>query len=113
MKTWDCQNGYMDQFSRDYRGTFGDRFCRAVRDGCEDVPSMLEYVRREASRLGGEWLTLARTLATTEAWDFAQHILDRESLPWEEKLALKAARSVEKTASRKLAHSVDYKNLPF
>lgn len=90
---WDFEGGYLAQFDRNYYGTIGDRFCRAVRAGHEDVQSILDWV---ANNLIGNnnpvWRQVKLTCENGDAWDFAQHMLDRESLPYEEKQKLKETK---------------------
>jgi len=96
---WDFEGDYLKQFSKDYRGTIGDRFCQAVRNGNEDAEAILNAVRTDvAGRSGQVWLDVENSLSTGDAWDFAQHILDRESLPYEEKIRLKNESKADYTS---------------
>lgn len=89
---WDYEGEYLKQFPNNFKGTIGDRFCRAVRHGCEDARSVLEWVGNDlAGNTNPVWQAVADSCGQTEAWEFAQHILDRESLSREEKQALKKA----------------------
>jgi len=92
---WDFEGDYLLQFHPHYRGTIGDRFCRAVRAGCEDVDSVMEWVYQATrDHENEEWRKVAKTCDTGEAYDFAMHILERESLPWEAKCRLKEQREL-------------------
>lgn len=96
---WDYEGEYLNQFDKNYRGTIGDRFCRAVREGCDDVQSILGWVYHDTiSRENPVWQLVATScLKGGDAWDFAQHILDRESLSWEERQTLKESRDKNPT----------------
>ena len=89
---WNYDGEYLNQFDPNYRGAVGDKFCRAVRAGCDDPEAVLEWI---ATNLRGHenpvWQKVRQTCKNVdvEAWDFAQHILDRESLSPEDKEDLK------------------------
>lgn len=89
---WECDNDYLDQFSPAYKGTIGDRFCRAVRAGCDDPQAVLEWLENDLRHNDSpEWQKVFKTCEAKHlnAWEFAEHILERESLSFEDKLALK------------------------
>jgi len=104
---WDYEGDYLEQFEAVRRGVVGNFFCNAVRQGCEDVQTILSWIHsdiehrleraKHETRYEIEPKSVAmqeqvlRSLDTTEAWNFAQHILNRESLPPDEKAALKTA----------------------
>lgn len=91
---WYYSGAYLEQFPESYRGTISDRFCRAIRAGCEDVDAMLEWIADDlAGNDGTVWQDVARTVIAGEAnvWDFATHMLWRENLPSSEKIRLKNA----------------------
>lgn len=96
--TWEYQGDYLQQFSKDYKGTIGDRFCRAIRAGCDDPEAVLKWV---AKNLEGndnpEWQQVKYTcdMVSIEAWEFAEHLLDREALPLEEKERLKKEKALD------------------
>lgn len=101
--TWEYQGDYLTQFSKNYKGTIGDKFCRAIRDGCEDPEAILQWV---AESLEGndnpDWQRVKYTcdMVSVEAWEFAEHLLERESLPWEEKERLKKEKSLDTDGMR-------------
>lgn len=87
---WDAPNNYVMQFNPNFRGIIGHLFCNAVRHGCDDVQSILDWVEQDCmTRENPVYRDVINTLYDGEAWDFAQHMLDRESLPREEQIRLK------------------------
>jgi hypothetical protein len=91
---WDFNGDYLQQFPKNFTGTIGDRFCRAVRDGCDNPESVLKWIVRDLRHNDNPvWQAVCASCKKVDvgAWDFAQHILDRESLSQEEKQELKAA----------------------
>lgn len=104
---WECENGYLMQFNPNFRGIIGHLFCTAVRDGCEDVQAILDDVEADCMRREPPvYRDVVNSLHTGEAWDFAQHILDRESLPREEQIRLKnEAKGNNEYAKLAMAHS--------
>lgn len=89
---WDAPNDYVMQFTPNFRGIIGHLFCQAAREGCEDVQSILDWVEADCMRREAPvYRDVVNTLHTGEAWDFAQHMLDREALPRDEQIKLKNA----------------------
>jgi len=99
---WDAPNDYVMQFNPNFRGIIGHLFCDAVRQGCDDVQAVLDWVEQDCMhRENPVYREVVNTLYDGEAWDFAQHMLDRESLSPEEKIRLKK----ESTANNDFARN--------
>jgi len=96
---------FLSQFSKHRRSLVANQFCFAVRDGCQDIPSILSWVGRNAERrLRSRYITpevaetqndLLATLRNPEAEKFAAFILERERLPPEERRQLKSKQGKE------------------
>ncbi|MCM3903671.1 MAG: hypothetical protein ND866_18375 [Pyrinomonadaceae bacterium] len=76
---------FLDQFEPARRSGVAQLFYIAVREGAATPSSVIESVRAAIRRKAG----LASLLDTPEALAFAQYCIERESLPPEEKAALK------------------------
>jgi hypothetical protein len=95
---WEFEGDYLSQFDKNYHGTIGDKFCRAIRDGAEDPKAVLDWVSSNlVTNTNPVWQQVAKTTRdySSEAWDFAQHLLEREALSWDAKQKLKGERALD------------------
>ena len=94
---YDYQGPFLELWPAARRSLIVNQFCFAVRDGAKDADEVLQSVRADAEkRIDAGYETqvdsqkvLLLALETDEARKFAEFILWRESLPYEEKQRLK------------------------
>lgn len=98
---WDYEGEFLKVFPLVSRSLIVNQFCHAVRQGARTVDEVLKAVTTDAhsrkdhgfSEQGESQAMLLAQLGDAETREearrFAQHIIDRERLPWEEKLRLK------------------------
>lgn len=93
---WDYEGDFLKAWPIGCRSLIANQFCYAVRDGAQTVDDVLIWVRGDARRRIANSSSdetqeiLLFQSSTLEARRFAEHILAREQLSWEEKEALKA-----------------------
>jgi hypothetical protein len=94
---YDYDGPFLELWSAARRSLIVNQFCFAVRGGARDVGAVLEAIERDAEkRIASGYepqeesqKILLMALDTDEARKFAEHILWRESLPYEERHRLK------------------------
>ncbi|CAN5547691.1 hypothetical protein BH20ACI3_BH20ACI3_38820 [soil metagenome] len=92
---------FLEDFPQANRSLIANQFFAAVRGGAATVDAVIGEVKRDAIlrmtlAAGERWATqrlLLKLLETAAARAFAQTVIERESLPREEKLKLKSERS--------------------
>lgn len=104
-KKWDSDSNYILRFEKNYMGAIGNIFCQAVRSGCDDIDSIMDYVAKDCrERIRSPYATESRirnynsvidSLGDDDAIEFAEHILWRENLPKEEHDRLKSESRTE------------------
>jgi hypothetical protein len=97
--SWNYEGEFLQKYPRLAQGTVMNLFCYAFRDGARSVTAILQQVEYQARRRMGrntsehltdEWLSvLVEDLLTDEAQNLASFVIWRESLPAEERQALK------------------------
>jgi hypothetical protein len=97
-----CQSSsLLDQFPQERRSVIANQFFTAVREGSITVDEVLRSVKGDAIRRmmfpenRERWNTqrqLVALLGTEAAREYVRQVLEREALPPEEKLRLKAER---------------------
>lgn len=99
---WDYEGTFLKFWPSSKRSLIANQFCNAVRDGCQTVDDVLCFVRADANkRLGyGRYrdetqLMLLELTGSDEARRFAEHIIWREGLPFDERERLKSGMGNE------------------
>jgi hypothetical protein len=104
VETFEYPGPYLDQFPNQNRAMITNDFCHAVRGGAADVEKILVCVAvKTKARLDSMWdhcdrekekmlAQLLDSLTTEEAHRFAEHILRRERMPYEERSRMKHER---------------------
>lgn len=93
------KENFLDQWEPPRRALVANLFCHAVRDGAKSPDAVIEGIRaairlrdaKEAARQG--LVRLHAVLDTPSARDFAQRIIERESMPRAERQKEKAKRA--------------------
>lgn len=101
MESWNYAGKFLEQFPRRLMGCIADEFCKAVRDGYKTPEAVITAIALKRERVGYQSQPLEALMAegvlTSEgAVEFAEFIIEREALPWEEKQRLKEASRLEK-----------------
>src|SRR5689334_4767003 len=108
LQNWNYDGNFMESFETPRRSLVSNMFCNAVRRGCATAAEVVRFVRADAlARLdmrdgyypGEENIIralriLISVLETGEALRYAEFIIKRESLSFEEKSALKRESGV-------------------
>lgn len=111
---WDYEGEYLKQFDSNYLGAIGNMFCQAVRRGCDDVDSILDYVRRDClDRDAPVYGRVLHSLGSLDSRHFADHILWREYLPADEAKRLKEESRRESAAKFKTFSEPTEKQLKY
>lgn len=96
--TWEYEGEFLNQFPKDYRGAIGHMFCQRIREGARTPQEVIRNLRMlfqdghtHWGRLSPAALALIRSnaLRTAMAEEFAAFLIERESLPHEERQKLK------------------------
>lgn len=101
LTNWNYEGKFLQDYPKAGQGTITNWFCYAVRDGAKTVPEVLSAVEYTVQRKmpvdddyslsNDDLITLLEHLLNLEAEDFAAFIIERESLPADERERLKSA----------------------
>lgn len=105
LTNWNFDGKFLADYPKAGHGTIANWFCYAVRDGASTVDEVLSAVEHTVLRKipvddtyslsNDDLATLLEHLLDPEAEEFAAFIIERESLPAEERTRLKAASGTE------------------